>query len=171
MIGLTATSKRTYMKEDLPDCCCQWPHPCGEPLLTHSSTGELPTIASIFGSVSYGVTVPSPWILVHARFCALQEWSLFPPVLYKSNNQMLLIFKVGFPWLGSLMWSLEPSQQWRTTLVLLLPSLWVTHPVNMWFYLIMIVPLTSCCGFFVFGCRVSFFWWVVASFHWWLCNS
>ena len=36
---------------------------------------------------------PRSW---HAQdfVCALQEWSLFPPVLWKSYNQILLAFKV-----------------------------------------------------------------------------
>ena len=29
--------------------------------------------------------------------CALWDWSLFPPVLWKSYDQMLLAFKVSFP--------------------------------------------------------------------------
>ena len=29
--------------------------------------------------------------------CALQDWSLFPPVLWKSYNQIPLAFKVRFP--------------------------------------------------------------------------
>ena len=54
--------------------------------------------------------------------CALQEWSLFPPVLSKSCNQILLAFEVLFsrnsssrcwtPRLGSLTWGSEPSLQW-----------------------------------------------------------
>ena len=55
--------------------------------------------------------------------CALQDWSLFLLILWKSYNQIPLAFKVKFPGdsqplfgilrLGSLMWGLEPSQQWE----------------------------------------------------------
>ena len=43
-------------------------------------------------------------------------------------------------------------------MVLSFSSLWVTQPVGMGFDFIMIVhPLLSCCGFFVFGHGISFF--------------
>ena len=78
-------------------------------------------LASRFGSVSYGVTDHFPWISVQQDFvCVLQVWSLFPPVLWKSYNQISVAFKIRFPvdplslcWitrLGSLMWGSEPSQ-------------------------------------------------------------
>ena len=38
------------------------------------------------------------------------------------------------------MWGSEPSQQCKTSLVLLFSSLWVTHPVVMGFDFIMIAP-------------------------------
>ena len=56
-------------KGTIPDCCCQFLHPCGESLLIHSSTGDPPTLAGSFGSVSYGITAPFLWVLVHAMFC------------------------------------------------------------------------------------------------------
>ena len=75
------------------------------------------------GSASCRVTYPFPWVLVHTRFCLcpLRAESLFPPILCKSCNQVLLAFKVKSPgdsqslcWiprLESLVWGLEPSQQ------------------------------------------------------------
>ena len=39
-----------------------------EPLLTHTSTGDPPILAGRFGSVSCGVTVPFPWVLLHVTF-------------------------------------------------------------------------------------------------------
>ena len=42
----------------------QCPHPCGEPLPTHTSTGAPPTLAGGFGSVSCVVTAPLLWVLV-----------------------------------------------------------------------------------------------------------
>ena len=73
-------------------------------------------------SVSYGVSVPFSWSLVHIRFysCLLRVESLFPPVLWQSCHQIPLACKIRFPgdfqslfWirrLGSLIWGLEPSQ-------------------------------------------------------------
>ena len=104
--------------------------------------------------------------------CALQEWSLFPPhthtpVLWKSCNQILLAFKVRFPvysqslfwipWMRSLIWGSELYNSGRTSLVLLLFSLWVTHLAGVVFDFIMIVPLPpSHYRFFhVFGHEIS----------------
>ena len=93
----------------------------------------------------------------------------FPPVLWKSYNQVLLAFKVRFPGdsqlpcqisrLGKLTWDSEPSQCGRTSLVLFFSSLSVTHLVSMGFDFFVIVPLllsySSC--FFFFWCGVSYF--------------
>ena len=127
-------------------------------------------LAGSLGSVSCGVTAPILWVLVHAKFylCPPKLESLLPLILWKSYNQILLALEARFPWdsqsvcqiprLGSLTWCSEPSQQLRTSLILLFSSLWVTHPASMGFDFIMIVPLLpSCCSFFfAFGCGVSF---------------
>ena len=143
----------------------------------HSSTGDHPTLAGSFGSVSSGVTAPLLWVLAHAKFCLClaRVESLFPPVLWKSYNQILLVLKARFPGesqsfcqiprLGSLAWGSEPSQQWRTSLVLLFSGLWITQPMGMRFDFVMIVPLLpSCCGFFfAFGSGIFFFFLVGSS--------
>ena len=56
-------------------------------------------LAGSFGSVSCGVTAPLFWIRVHTKFCLCPSRleSLFPPVLWKSHNQVPLAFKAGFP--------------------------------------------------------------------------
>ena len=61
----------------MPRGTFQCPCPFGE--LTQASTGGLPTLAGSFGSVSYGITAPFLWVLVHAMFCffSLQDWSLY----------------------------------------------------------------------------------------------
>ena len=91
---------------------------------TPSSAGDPRTLAGRTGSVSYGVTTPSPWVLLHTLLCVCPPSveSLFPPVLVKSCNQFPLAFKVRFsgdfssrcwtPRLGSLMWGSESSLQW-----------------------------------------------------------
>ena len=116
------TSKRAYTKWHLPGLLLPVPHPCSKPLLTHAVRG----VAGRFGrfdSVSCRVTTTFPWVLVCTRFCRcpLRVESLFPPVLWKSCNHILLAFTVRFPWssqslcqipkLGSLTWGSEPSQQ------------------------------------------------------------
>ena len=106
------------------------------------------------------------WQLKHP----LQEWSLFPPVLWKSCNQIPLALKGRFPgdsqslcWtprLGSLTWGSEPSQQWGSFCgLVVLQFLCCPPPVGMGFDFIVIAPLLlSGCGFsFVFGRGVYFF--------------
>ena len=92
-------------------------------LLTHASTGDPPTLAGSFGSVSCGVRAPLLWVLVCAKFCLCPPRleSLFPSALWKAYNQIPLALKARFHgdfqslcWilrLGNLMWGSEPSQQ------------------------------------------------------------
>ena len=115
-------------KGNFSDNCSQSPCPWNEPLFTHSSTGDPPTPAGSFGSVSCWVTAPFFWVLVQAKFCFCPPRleSLFPSVLWKSCNQILLAFKVRFsgdsqplcwvwvPRLGSLAWGSELSKQWES---------------------------------------------------------
>ena len=75
--------------------CCQCPCPRSEP------QPPLPLQETLqhylmSGSVSYGVTAPSPWVLMRTLLCMCppRVESLFPPVLLKSCNQILLAFKV-----------------------------------------------------------------------------
>ena len=121
------------------------------PAVNHScpatSAGDLPTLAGTSVSVSYGVTAPSPWVLVCTLLCVCppRVRSLFPPVLSKSCNQIPLAFKVWFsgnssslcqtPRLGSLMGS-EPSLQWMDFCGIIVLQ-FVSHPPSsygIWFY-------------------------------------
>ena len=177
MVGLMETPTGLMPMGPFQNCCCQWPIPCGEALLTYASTEYLPTLAGRSGSVSCGVTAPFSWVLVHARFCLCppKVESLLSPVLWKSCNQIPLAFKVGVakipkvalgilsPFARFLGWEAWHEAQnfhnsERTSLVLLFSSLWVTYPVGMEFDFIMFVPLLpSCCIFsFVF---VGYLFW------------
>ena len=153
------------------DCCCQCPRPCGEPLLTHASTGDPPTLTRSFGSVFYGVTAPFLWVFVHTRFCLCPSSleSHFPqscgsPIIKShrtsKSDSLEIPSPLSDPQAG------KPDVGFRnfTTVGELLwyycsPVCGVTHPEGMRFDCIMIVPLLpSLCGFFfVFGCRESFF--------------
>ena len=97
MVELVATSKGTYAKGPLPGLLLPV-HP--PPLLTHASTGDSPILAGCFGSVSRGVTVSLPCILVDARFslCPPRLEPVPLPVVWNSYNQVLLAYKVIFPW-------------------------------------------------------------------------
>ena len=71
-----------------------------------------------------GVIAPILWVLVHTKFrLCPYDWSLFPPVLWKTYNQIPLALKARFPgdsqslcWiprLRILTWGSEPSQQYE----------------------------------------------------------
>ena len=135
------------------------------PWWTHTFTGDPPTLTSSFGIL--WVTAPFLWVLVHARFCLcpLRLGSLFPPVLWKSYNQILLAFKARFsgdlqslcqvPRLGGLMGVENLHNSGRTSLVLLFSSLWIIHSVGVGFDFIMIAPFLP--SHFAFWSGVSLF--------------
>ena len=50
-------------------CYTQCPQPCSRPPLTHASARDSWTLMGKTGSVSYWVTAPFSWVLVHTRFC------------------------------------------------------------------------------------------------------
>ena len=122
MVGLIMTSKRAYAKRDLPGLPLPVPHPCGKPLLIQPPQRPSNT-RRCFGSVSCGVIAPFLWVLVHTRFFLYPPRLefLFPPVLWKSLNQIPLTLRVRFPGdsqflcqiprLGILIWGSELSQQ------------------------------------------------------------
>ena len=113
-----------------------------------ASAGDPPTLAGRSGSVSYGITAPSPWVLMHTLLCVCppRVKSLFPPVLSKSCSQILLGFKVWLsrnssshcqtPRFGSLMWGSEPSLQWVDFCGIIVLQ-FVSYPPSsygIWFY-------------------------------------
>ena len=118
MVDLMVNSKRLYAKGTF-----QCPRSCGEPLPIHASTGDPPTLAGSFGSVSCVVTAPVLWVSVHVKFylCPLRQVSvsLSPPESLWLSNQIPLAPKARFPrdsqslcWiprLGSLIFVSEPS--------------------------------------------------------------
>ena len=127
--------------------CCQCPCPHGETQPPPTSAGDPPTLASKSGSVSYGITAPSPvsWCTLLC-VCPPRVESLFPPVLSKSCSQIPLAFKVWFsrnssshcqtPRFGSLMWGSEPSLQWVDFCGISVFQ-FVSHPPSsygIWFY-------------------------------------
>ena len=128
--------------------CCQCPCPCSEPQPPPASAGDIPTLAGRSSSVSYGVSAPSPWVLMRTLLCVCSPRveSLLPPVLSKSCNQIPLAFKVWFsgnsssccqtPTLGSLMWGSESSLQWMDFCGISVLQ-FVSHPSSgygIWFY-------------------------------------
>ena len=126
-------------------------------------------LASRFGSVSYGVTDHFSWVSVQQDFvCVLQVWSLFPPLLWKSYNQISVAFKIRFPvdplslcWitrLGSLMWGSEPSQQWENFFAIIVLQFLGCPPGRYGFDFIMTAPLIpSHCSSFSLDMDIFFF--------------
>ena len=92
-------------------------------LLTHAFTECSQTLTGKSDSVSYRVTAPFSWFLVHTRFCFCPPSVSVSPVLWKFCNQIPLTFKIRFPgnsqsfcWiprLRNLLWVLKPFQQWE----------------------------------------------------------
>ena len=74
VVGLMATSsKRTQAAgHSFQVCCSQSPHPCGRPLLTHASNGDIQTLKCRSGSVSPGVTVSCCACFVYALQVSLE---------------------------------------------------------------------------------------------------
>ena len=105
-----------------------------------------PTLAGRSSSISYVVSAPFPWVLVHEKLCLCppRMESLLPPVLWKSVSQIPLAFKVRL--LGDSQSLSQPRKGDvgpRTfTIVgeflwlLLFSNFWVAHLVGMgfWFY-------------------------------------
>ena len=52
------------------------PRPCSRPLPTHACARDSWALTGKSGSVSFGVTAPFSWVLVHTRFCFCSK-SLF----------------------------------------------------------------------------------------------
>ena len=171
-----ATLMRAYTKGDLQGLLQPVPHSCGMPLPSHISTGDPPTLVGGFGSVSYGVTAPFLWVLVHAKFCcALQGWSLcFPqscgsPVIkshWPSRSVPLLDPPGCEAWHG--IQNLHNSG--RSSLALLFSSLWVIHPAGIGFDFIMISIIWLWLPVCLWTCNI-FFCWVPAFSCIWLFNS
>ena len=59
-------------------CYTHCPHPCIRPLLTHTSARDSWTLTGKSGSVSFGVTAPFSWVLVHTSFCLCPPRVCFP---------------------------------------------------------------------------------------------
>ena len=116
MVELMVTSKRAYTKGDFPGLL-PVPRPCYEPLPSHTSTGDPPTLAGSLGSVFCGVILSSGSWCAQDFVCAFQAWSLCSPqsCVRPSRSDSLGILRpfCQIPMLGSLMWGSELSQQWE----------------------------------------------------------
>ena len=126
VVGLMATFKRNYAKEDLLGLLLPVPRPCGQALPAHASTGGLPTLAGSFGSVSCGVTAPLLWSwCVYNFVCASKTGVCFlqscgSPIIkscWASQTDSLGILS---PFVGSPGWESDVGFRTFTTVVELL---------------------------------------------------
>ena len=181
------TSRGTFW-----DCCCLFPTSCGELLLTHTYTGDPPTPAGSFASVScdggWGW-----WLLLHFSescftedfVCNLQDWSLrfqqsCGNLVIRSHwpsrsDSLGIPVPLLDPQVGSLTWGLEPSLQWENFFgIIFLQFLGCpSSGVVIWFYHDCAPPTISLqlCPKTKKILWSIFFWWVPVSFCWGLCNS
>ena len=84
MVGLIVTSsKRAFATRCMTrDCCNQSPCPCGRPLLTCVSTGDIRTLKGRSGSVSVGYLVPVGYkVLFESSKCLWWMWGLIQDVI------------------------------------------------------------------------------------------
>ena len=154
------------------DCCSQCSSPCGGPLPTHAPAGDAQTLTGKSGSISCGVTAPFPWVMMHTRFClCLPRVSVSPLVVFKVRFPRDSQSLGRIPRLGSLMWGLDPSQQWENFFGITV-LLFVGHPLmSIGFDFIMIVPTTLLWLLLCPWMWRIFFRWVPVSSCWWLFNS
>ena len=136
----------------MPSGTFQYPCPCGEPRLTHTSTEDPSTPAGSFGSVACGTTASFLWVLAHVRFClCLQDWSICfsqsreSPVIISHWPSRPDSLGIPNPFVGCPGWEAWCVVQnlhntGRTSLVLLFSSLWVTHLAGMGFDFIVLHP-------------------------------
>ena len=136
----------------MPSGTFQYPCPCGEPRLTHTSTEDPSTPAGSFGSVACGITASFLWVLAHVRFClCLQDWSICfsqsreSPVIISHWPSRPDSLGIPNPFVGCPGWEAWCVVQnlhntGRTSLVLLFSSLWVTHLAGMGFDFIVLHP-------------------------------
>ena len=62
-------------------CYSPCPQTCIRPPPTHTFTGDSWTPTGKSGSVSFGVTAPFFWVLVHTRFCLCPPRVCFPCIM------------------------------------------------------------------------------------------
>ena len=161
------TSRRAHIEEYSlgPPLPVSLPHSGPQPIPASPGDSPKPTGRSNWGSC--GVTA-LPWVPGHMkpRVHPPRVESLLPSVLWSSctqvplalQSQMLsrLLLRMPDAHLGSLAWGSELSLLWEN-LCSIMSFQFVGGLVGMGFGYIVTAPfLPSCCGFFVFGCRLSF---------------
>ena len=135
------------------DCCCHCPHPCFEPLPNHSSTEDPPTLK---GLVQYPVgslfLFSGPW-WVQDFVCDLQEYSLFPPVLWN------LVSKYHWPSKSDSLWISSPLDRSQTSKHDMGLRTFITMGELIWYY------CTPVCGLPTWQIQDLFLLWLDPSCH------
>ena len=180
MVTLTGLMPRSPFQH----CYWQCPLSHDEPLVTHTSMRDSPTLAGRSHSVFYGVTAPFPWAWnTQDLVCALHRYSLCFP----SGVEVMLLNPTGLqshiPWGFPV--PLEDSQAGKPDMGLKtftivgellwyycspicgLPTQWVWNLIlSILLILLLMVFLPSHCSiFFILGRRVSFFFFFFDEFQ------
>ena len=146
------------------DCCYQCLHPQGNPLQTHTFSGDPPTLTGRLGFIYYEVTAPFPLVLVHTifYFCPPRVESLFPQS--RGSPEIKSCWHSRSDFLG-IPDFLGKSDMGLRTFTTVEEHFWyycspvhVAHQVNMRFSFTVVVPLllSWCSFFFAFGGEVCF---------------
>ena len=86
LVRLMADSGRAHAKDHFPDLLLPVSLSLGEPQLPPASAGDPPTLAGRSGSVSHGVTAPSPCPDAHTALCVPSQSGVY---VYPSPAEVL----------------------------------------------------------------------------------
>lgn len=168
--------------------CCYCPCPHSEPQL-HSTSPGYPSRPQLGLTQAPMKSLTFPCVLVHTRPCVSSKsevsFSLgsvkflwLDATGFQSQMFSGLLLPMPYPHVGEPDLGLRSSYSCGiTSVIYLFSSLWVTHSTGMGFDFTMSdLFLLFCCGFFVFGYRMSvlvgsaiFCWWLFSSWLWFLC--
>ena len=172
------TSKRAYAKGSLPGMLLpmspsMWWAPA-DPCLHRRPSNITGALGSISSHCSFPLGLRAPFLFGPPRI-----ESLFLPVLWKSCNQIPLVFKVRFSGdsqflcLISRLRISEPSQHWEDFFVIIVLQ-FVGHPPSrygIWFYHDCALPTISLQLLLCLWTWSILFWWVPGPSCWWLIKS
>ena len=166
MVGLTETSKRTYLKGDLPGLLLPVPQflwwAPADPLLHRrtSNNSKYFWFSLLWGHCSFPLDLSACKIFCPPRIVCFLQSCISPIIKCRWYSRWI-------PWLGSLIWGSEPSQQWKNYFGIIVIQ-FVGHPPSEYVILFYCdcAPSTILLWLLCVWIQGIFFWWVLASSHW-----
>ena len=73
MVEVVEIMETSFQRSHAGTAALGAPNPAAGPPPTHTSARDSWTLTGKSGSVSCGANAPFSWVLVHTRFCVLQE--------------------------------------------------------------------------------------------------